>query len=252
VPGVRSEAGIECPHLNVWQNMNMKIAVSLFSIVVVASAALAAVAAPVDDLASPSQTVRDEASEKLRAGFRSTPKSKWLPLIEKIKVGQSKKEILELIPPCDGSFLFSAGSGQSHSDMYRLDGEWIIVCAFRNEGETLLDIEIRPSMKHVWVPPPEGFTGKWIVYYINGQKSHEISYKDGQYFGDFTSYHLNGAKCVIQHYTEKGIDGAEIGYHPSGKIAYRGQYKDSKEVGTWTCYDEDGKVTSTKEHPEPK
>jgi antitoxin component YwqK of YwqJK toxin-antitoxin module len=85
----------------------------------------------------------------------------------------------------------------------------------------------------VGAKPPENFTGQWVLYFINGTKSREISIKDG-YYGEFIAYHASGVKIHVQHYTDKGAAGPDTGYHRSGKIAYTGQYKAGKQVGVWT------------------
>ncbi len=82
----------------------------------------------------------------------------------------------------------------------------------------------------------------------NGQRSHEIHYQNGQYFGTFTSFRSDGSKCVIQHYDASGCNGEDTGYFPSGKIMYRGYYKANKQVGIWTWYNEDGSVRETQDH----
>ena len=143
-----------------------------------------------------------------------------------------------------------AGSGQSHSESYRLDDEWILICYFHNEGDILIDRTLTPSIRQVGIKPPESFTGQWVLYFINGTKSDEISMKDGHYFGEFIAYHSNGAKACVQYYTDHVADGTDTGYHRSGKIAYTGQYKQGKQVETWTWFDESGKISSTRVYPE--
>jgi antitoxin component YwqK of YwqJK toxin-antitoxin module len=209
-----------------------------------------AVASPIEDLASPNQELRDKAAAELRISFRGTPESKWTPIVDKITKGQSKTEILKLLQPFNITKEMGAGSGQSHSESFRLDDEWVLICYFYNEGDILTNRVLTPSMRQVGVKPPENFTGQWILYFINGTKSHEISLKSGHYFGEFIAYYASGAKAYVQHYTDKGIDGADTGYHPSGKIAYSGQYKEGKQVGTWTWFDESGKISSTRTYPE--
>jgi hypothetical protein len=208
-------------------------------------------ASPLDDLGSPTQDTRDRAAAELSRTFRSTPMSKWTPTIDKIKKGQSKKEILDLLSPFNVTKEGSAGSGQSHSESYRLDNEWVLICWFQNAGDILIDRKLTQSLKHIWTAPPKNYTGVWVVYFVNGHKSHQINYKDGQYFGEFISYHPDGSKSYVQHYTTNGANGEDTGYYPSGKIAYRAQYKDGKPVGTWTWYDEAGEITSTQEHGAP-
>jgi antitoxin component YwqK of YwqJK toxin-antitoxin module len=206
--------------------------------------------APIDDLASPNQKLRDKAAAELRVSFRNTPESKWTPIVDQITKGQSKNEIMKLLQPFNVTEGMGAGSGQSHSESYRLDDEWILICYFYNEGDILIDRTLTPSIRQVGIKPPENFTGQWVLYFINGTKSHEISMKDGHYFGEFIAYHSNGAKSCVQHYTDHVADGTDTGYHRSGKIAYTGQYKKGKQVGTWTWFDESGKISSTRVYPE--
>ena len=209
-----------------------------------------AVASPIEDLASPKQELRDKAAAELRLVFRNTPESKWTPIVDKIRKGQSKKEILELLLPVKVTEEGGAGSGQSHSESFRLDDEWVLICYFINEGDILIDRVLTPSIRQVGVKPPEKFTGRWILYFINGTKSHEISMKNGHYFGEFIAYHANGAKAYVQHYIDNVADGSDTGYHRSGKIAYTGQHKAGKQVGTWTWFDESGRISSTRTYPE--
>ena len=212
--------------------------------------AIVANGTPIDDLASPNPELRDKAAAELRLVFRSTPESRWAPIVDKITKGQSKKDILKLLQPFNVTEEMGAGSGQSHSESYRLDDEWILICYFFNEGDILIDRTLTQSIRQVGVKPPESFTGQWVLYFINGTKSHDISMKNGHYFGEFIAYHSNGAKAYVQHYTDHVADGTDTGYHRSGKIAYTGQYKQGKQVGTWTWFDESGKISSTRTHPE--
>jgi hypothetical protein len=227
----------------------MRMILILMAAFIPLSPAMAA-ASPIGDLSSPDQGVRDKAAAELRSSFRSTPESKWTEIVGRISKGQSKKEILDLLLPTKVTAEGGAGSGQTHSESFRLDDEWILICHFYNDGDILIDRALGQSIRQVGVKPPEHFTGLWVVYYINGTKSHEIAMRDGRYFGEFTAYHANGAKGCVQHYTDKGIDGSDTGYHPSGKVAYTGQYKEGKQIGTWTWYDESGKITSTQTYPE--
>lgn len=222
-------------------------ALSLLLLMLVLARSLAT-ASLTDDLRSPQQSVRDKAAAELRATFHGTPEAKWTPVIQQIKQGQTKKQILDLLRPFNVTAEEGMGSGQSHSQTYRLDNEWILVCSFQNDGDILFDHKLIPSLRHIWVLPPEDFTGIWVVYFVNGQVGHRINYRNGRYFGEFIAYRSDGSKTFVQHYTAKGADGEDTGYYPSGKISYRAQYQSGKPVGTWTWYDEAGNITSTKEH----
>jgi hypothetical protein len=207
--------------------------------------------APIDDLASPDQAIRDKAAAELQLTFKDTPETKWTSTVDKIKKGQTKKEILALLRPFNVKEEGGAGSGQSHSQSYRLDDEWILVCWFQNDGDVLIGRKLDRSLRHIWIAPAKNFSGLWVTYFVNGHKSHQINYIDGQYLGEFIAYRADGSKAYVQHYSLEGADGDDTGYYPSGSVSYRAQYRAGKPIGTWNWYDEDGKVTSTREHPNP-
>jgi uncharacterized protein len=116
-------------------------------------------------------------------------------------------------------------------------------------GDALLHHALIEQMRHVWIEPPADFTGVWITYFVNGQRSHEIHYRNGQYFGTLTSFHANGAKAVVQHIGAEGAEGEETDYSPSGALNYAGRHSNGKPAGTWVSYNEDGSVRSTLENP---
>ena len=203
------------------------------------------------DIASPVQAIRDNAAKEIRMTFQPTPESKWKPIIAKIEKGQSKTDVLEFLRPFNISEGIGFGGGGSYSESYRLDNEWSLTCWYVNDSDTLIDRRLSQHMKDIWVEPPAQYSGKWIVYFVNGHISHEINYKDGKYFGELRANRADGSLCFLQHYSEMGANGEDIGYHPSGKIAYIGNYKDGKRIGTWTWFDEDGNVTSTQDLSNP-
>ena len=49
--------------------------------------------APINDLASLDQEVRDQAAAEMRAIFQGTPETTWTPLVDNVKKGQTKNEI---------------------------------------------------------------------------------------------------------------------------------------------------------------
>lgn len=210
----------------------------------------AASAGPREDLASASQTTRDTAAAKLRTSFKPTPRAKLDALVAKIKKpGMTKQKTLALLKPYKPQTEGGGAGGGGETILYRIDDSWIIECGFSTRGDgSVLAARLVASVRGVWVEPPKGFTGVWTTYYANGQRSNEITYKDGKYDGTFTSFHQDGSKATVQSYGPNGANGDDTGYHPNGKVAYRGSYKDGKQVGVWTWYDENGKVTSTKQY----
>ena len=140
------------------------------------------------------------------------------------------------------------GGGGSTTVLYRLDDLWLLSCSYGRANE-LFRAELSEMLNNVWVAPASDFTGVWTTYFVNGQRSHEIHYRNGQYFGTFTSFYSNGSKAVVQHYGAEGVDGEDTGYFPSGALNYKARYSKGEPAGTWVWYNEDGSVRSTRENP---
>jgi hypothetical protein len=217
-----------------------------------------AFATPLEDLASPSQRVRDGAAGELRKSFVVPPRKAWDDLAASIKVGDTKASVMERLKPFNAKLGAGSGSGQTSNESYHLDGAWVLWVVFvrldatktGDEATTVTKVSLKEHLQHIWVEPPEGFTGMWTTYFVNGQRSHEVHYAGGSYSGQFTSFRSDGSKACVQHYGPKGAEGEDTGYFPSGRVSYRGFHKEGKPVGTWTHYKEDGSVESTKEYPE--
>jgi hypothetical protein len=204
-------------------------------------------ATPRADLHSPSQQVRDAAATLLRASYVPPPRSRWEPVLAALRPGDSKDLVLQMLQPYSVKMEGAIGGGGSRTELYRLDDLWVLRCDYgRSSG--LFASELIEQVRYVWVAPAADFTGVWITYYVNGQRSHEIQYRNGQSFGTSTTFHSNGSKAVVQHRAAEGADGEAIGYFPSGAVAYRGQYSRNQQVGTWVWYNEDGSVQSTQDH----
>ncbi len=191
--------------------------------------------------------MRDYAATTLRGTYQSIPQSKWQPIVDSIKVGQTKESVLRLLEPFHVSAGMGTGSGGSHSERYTLDDGWTLTCWYTNKDNALIDRQLQKATRSVWVEPPKDFTGKWITYFVNGEKNHEIDYQAGRYFGEFVSFHDNGSKAVVQHYAEAGVIGEDTGYFPSGHLNYRGRYEGGKQVGKWIWYDDEGNIANTRE-----
>jgi hypothetical protein len=217
------------------------------------SAAAAATATPREDLASSLQEARDAAARELRASFVAPPRSKWEFLVAAIKPGDTKQSVMEILRPYNVTTESGVASGQTSTENYRLDDAWVLFCSYQRSptAETIMEVTLRENLRHIWVAPAQTFSGVWTVYFVNGQRSHEINYADGRYFGEFTAFRSDGSKLYVQHYGPSGIDGEDTGYFPSGRVMYRAFYKKGTAVGTWTHYNEDGSVRSTTEHSEP-
>lgn len=205
-------------------------------------------AAPLEDLRSPVQQVRDAAAALLRASFVPPPRSRWEPVVVELRAAYSKDLVLQMLQPYGVAMEGGMSGGGSSSVLYRLDDVWLMQCSFGRFSESL-GCELTEQMRNVWVAPAADFTGVWTTYFVNGQRSHEIQYRNGQYFGTFTSFHSNGSKAVVQHYGAEGADGEDTGYFASGALNYKARYSMGNPTGTWVWYDEDGSVRSTRENP---
>lgn len=203
---------------------------------------------PASDLSSPSQELRDTAAKILRDSFVAPSRTNWESVVNAISNGMTKATVVKLLSPYKVTAQRGIGSGGSYSESYRLDDGWVLLCWFRNQGDVLFERTLSPSLRYVWVAPSTNFTGTWVTYYVNGQKSHEIQHDDGKYHGEFIAYNPDGSKCYVQHFDHHVAEGADTGYYASGRIKYQGVYQTGKQVGTWVWYNEDGSTNSTKEY----
>ncbi len=203
---------------------------------------------PRSDLASPSQATRDAAAKILRTTYKPPPRSEWEPLLMKISPGDKRADVQELLRPLKlhaERGMENGLGGPVLTEQYRLDDLWVLGCSYRNG--VLLKRKLSEQLRHVWVDPPAGFTGVWTTYFVNGQPSHEIQYKDGKYEGLFTALNPDGSKCYTQHYQQGVAEGEDAGYYPSGRVRYLGRCSAGKQVGKWTWYNDDGSVQSSRD-----
>ena len=205
-------------------------------------------ASPVEDLASPDQAVRDRAAAELRTTFKSTPESKWTPVLAKIQEGQSQDDVEKELRAIQAINESAANRNEYSEYVYRLDDEWIFVCRFVDNKLTRRELERWP--RSPLLIPPGDFTGRWVLYYINGQKCEECDYKNGRKDGECITYYWDGSKHSVEHYQDGLMQGDDMAFYPSGAIAHKGRRDRDKAVGTYTYYDNNGRVTATEEHPE--
>ena len=182
-------------------------------------------------LSSPLQAERDVGATKLRAVFTPSNKQDWEQRLSKIHPGMSKSDVEKALAGFKPEI--GLGGGNAYSFQYRLDYCFVLSVWYENQSNKVISSELSESMKYIWVEPTKDFSGKWVVYYINGHKSHEINYKNGRYNGDFLGYHPNGNLALVQHYQQNRIEGEDLGYFPSGKVSYKGQDKNGEMTGKW-------------------
>lgn len=216
-----------------------------------ASAQDATVKALIEKLSNTDSDVRATAAAELRkllasdAGARANNHGRlyWNERLNQVKPGMTHDEVKHLLPPADNSIAETwSGTGNRH---WRLDDYWTVTVHYYYPDSVH---EMRPSLdrraRAVGAQPSANFTGTWTTYHVNGQKSHEVNYKNGKYDGAFTAYHDNGRKAVEQHYVNGTCSGADRGWYADGAPAYEGNYVDGKQNGTWTHWSEDGRLQS--------
>lgn len=225
----------------------------LYLAAILCSAANPHSAAPISDLSSPSQQVRDDATKVLRDKFSLPPRARWESTLAAVKPGVSKESVLKLLNQFNVTLGGITASGQTFTESYRLDDAWELACSYQrvDSAETVIKPTRYESLRDIWVAPPPDFTGVWTTYFVNGQQSREIHYVSGHYCGVFTAFHSEGSKSCVQHDDSSGANGEDTGYFPSGRVSYHARYKNGSPVGTWTHDKEDGSVLATTKHPEP-
>jgi hypothetical protein len=219
-------------------------------------------------LSDPHNDVRTFAAEALRPILAADPANApnchdeafWKKRIAQLKAGMPLDEALKVLLPelspaerrkmCEGGAWGGFGGGRGTINC-RLDDYWVVCLHLADLGhEKLHDAtpDLFRSVRYVWVAPPAAYTGEWVTWFVNGQNSHEIQYRSGQYDGTFTAFNTDGSKCYQQHYTKGICQGADTGFHANGTKSYEGQYENGKQVGTWRWWKENGEIESVKDY----
>lgn len=204
-------------------------------------------ATPEEDLASPSQEVRDAAAKQLRETYVLPTLDHIKPAVSTIHLGDRRSKVLQALRPFNIPLVLPDNREQTSLTKYRLDDRWVLQCSFVDD--VLQDLTVLEDVRTVAVEPlpKKKFTGVWTTYYVNGQPWREVHLEKGAFSGDYTTFHPNGAKCRIQHFGPDGEEGEEVAYTPTGEVAYRGNYHAGVRVGVWTWYKEDGTTVDSTE-----
>ena len=86
----------------------------------------------------------------------------------------------------------------------------------------------------------EGFTGRLVKKYEDGQKKLEEHYKDGELDGLWTSWNENGQKIYEVNYKNERLEGLGIKWYENGQKEEERNYKNGKLEGLWTSWYENG------------
>jgi len=204
-------------------------------------------------LGSPKQGDRDRAATKMRRLFQPTHKqtchNKLLWVQPGISITEVEEGLARLGIDTTKQTVGACGSGWC-SRGYRVDECYVLRVRFETPSGVVISSEIQEELEYIWVYPPKGYSGKWVVYFVNGFKSHEINYKDGKYLGQFLNYYPNGQLAYRQLYSQAGIEGEEVGFFQSGRINYRAYHRRGRNVGKWVWYDEEGKIKNEQNYPD--
>ena len=202
-------------------------------------------AGAVADLAHVEPRVREAAASTLRLGppHDDHGEAYWTDRVAKVHKGMTRAETETLLPRI-GMEGGTAATG-STTEIWRVDAYWTVLVWLAAPDETILGPpELTRKTQSVWVPPPSGFSGRWVTWYLNGEKSHEIAYRDGVYDGVFRSFDDLGERVMEQHYSAGIASGADTGWYRGGAKSYEGQYVAGKRSGTWTHWYADGQLKS--------
>ena len=222
----------------------------------------------VQALGDPSNAVRAQAADRLRAILAANPSAApnwhdstfWTQRIEKLKPGMLVKDALALLNPKlsdkERERLSSASTSPastSPSDagvgafICLLDDYWQVPIEFKldvNE-DRLIDVPKLERFVHVKRVEPAGdYTGLWVTWHVNGQKAVETQYRNGQQEGTETSYYDDGRKSYQYHYKAGHLDGSYSGWYQNGKKIDEGQYKDGERDGTCRHWYENGQLNT--------
>jgi antitoxin component YwqK of YwqJK toxin-antitoxin module len=118
---------------------------------------------------------------------------------------------------------------------------FVVSCSEEREVDFLQN---RGGLKYE-INEEDGFTGKYVVYWSNGEKKREYHYEDGKRNGLFTEWRRNGQKEWEKNYKDGKEDGLDTSWYENGQKKKKWNYKDDKSDGLWTSWSKNGNVTKT-------
>ncbi|MGE0786979.1 MAG: toxin-antitoxin system YwqK family antitoxin [Sandaracinaceae bacterium] len=197
----------------------------------------------IEQLASPTQTTRDDAAARARALVEAEPRlrgteAQWRRRLAWVRPGTTEAELRRRAHATPEGAM-SGGGGTTAS--YRLDDFWVAVVVLDATDHVREIAEIVARARDVWVQPPSGFTGRWRTYTAGGSLSHDIEYANGTYVR-FAQYHDNGQLAYEQRYVRGQIDGEERGFYPDGSRMYVIHHAMGRDVGHWVHWFANGQV----------
>ncbi|MBI9057881.1 MAG: toxin-antitoxin system YwqK family antitoxin [Labilibaculum sp.] len=132
-------------------------------------------------------------------------------------------------------------------------------------------IDINSNFDTQIIPKKNRF-GNWFIYYKNGQRRTEKSYKNGMREGLFKEWYPNG-QIMIEAFFEHGLfkgkctswyengqimelsyfangdkDGISMQYYENGNLKEKGNYKKGIKIGKWEYWNANGTLQMTEDH----
>jgi hypothetical protein len=92
---------------------------------------------------------------------------------------------------------------------------------------------------------PDGSTtldGDYALWYADGQKQYEATYRDGRLHGTERQWHENGRLRVEQQYEDGLREGPRYDWDPAGRLRKEERYHRDRPHGTWSVWDGEGKL----------
>jgi antitoxin component YwqK of YwqJK toxin-antitoxin module len=96
----------------------------------------------------------------------------------------------------------------------------------------------------------QNYSGHWIRWDNDGQKSSEGNYLDGKRTGHWTWWYENGQKDVEGHYLNGKTHGHWISWYSNGRKFSDGHYLNGEKSGCWIYWYENGKKMEERHYEE--
>jgi hypothetical protein len=186
------------------------------------------------------EEVRVAAAKAVRTILVATPSAApndhgeayWQKVLDQVKPGMSYEEMRKLWTSRDEA---GAGSGPWMGMSVQLDDYWNVSIDFFDGKIGDKRPRVRRNVKHCWgATRPKDYSGRWTVFYVNGEKADECDYRDGKPDGLETGYYSDGRKW----YETKFVDGKPVGtgntWYPNGDKETETTYgDDTKTTRSW-------------------
>lgn len=218
-------------------------------------------------LASPDQKQRDQAAEALRKLYKADPKSAGETPVE---TWTAKVAALPDAAEAQQKALLATPLTATSLDDYRLDDYWAF--SVKRDASRKKIVSVTPpfrSIAFVPVKPPDGFTGTWITYYVNGNVRENDEYAGGKLqhmkemfdtglprregnmtegakpgtsvpSGLVVTRYEDGRPEIEESYERGRLNGPRKLYYPSGKLKQEGSFVDGNPDGLLRNFREDG------------